>query len=86
MVLQSPSMSFLNRPLCGKLVLANEGESSFAITSQTMITMITMINENADDMELVGLGDFYFMILVFYKLDRFVEIINATRSSNNNVK
>jgi hypothetical protein len=48
--------------------------------------MITMINENADSMELVGLDDFSTMILVFDKLDRLVDIMNATRSSNKNAK
>jgi hypothetical protein len=37
-------------------------------------------------MELVGLDDFYSMILVFDKLDRLVDIMNATRSSNKNAK
>jgi hypothetical protein len=53
------------------------------ITSQTIITMI---NENGDGMELVGLDDFSPMILVFDKLDRLVDIIKATRSSNKNAK
>jgi hypothetical protein len=52
----------------------------------TYQTMITMINENADDMELVGLDVFSSMILVFDKLDRLVDIINAIRSSNKNAK
>jgi hypothetical protein len=53
------------------------------ITSQTMITMI---NENVDGMEIVGLDNFSSMILVFDKLDRLVDIVNATRSSNKSAK
>jgi hypothetical protein len=48
----------------------------------TSDTMITMINEHADDMELVGFDYFSSMILVCDKLDRFLDIMNATRSSH----
>jgi hypothetical protein len=37
-------------------------------------------------MELMGLDDSSSMILVFDKLDRLVDIMNATRSSKKNVK
>jgi hypothetical protein len=37
-------------------------------------------------MELMGLDDFFSMILVFDKLDRLVDVMNATRSSNKNAK